>query len=190
MIPRSVFNALFRGRTRRFAGLRALPDRRLMAEAYIPALAGAGGRILWVGCRAYTAEDYPALERCGAEVWTTDVDPEAARWGRRDRHRTGDLCGIDRVFPDLMFDAIVCNGVFGFGVDTETPQREAFRAMGRILRPGGVLVLGWNTDRTADPLSAGLEQPEFRPAPFAGQPKRVVFETVTHVYDTLVRAQD
>ena len=37
-----------------------LPDRKLLAEAYLPAMAAevgsGGGRILWVGCRAYTAE--------------------------------------------------------------------------------------------------------------------------------------
>ena len=38
----------------RSSDIRDLPDRRLMAEAYIPAFAAAGGRILWVGCRAYT----------------------------------------------------------------------------------------------------------------------------------------
>lgn len=174
----------------RTSGIRALPDRRLMAEAYIPALAQAGGRILWVGCRAYTAEDYPALERQGAELWTTDIDPDAARWGRRGRHRTGDVCLIDELFADLTFDAIVCNGVLGFGVDAPDLQRQALKAMAGILRPGGVLLLGWNTDKIDDPLHAGLTQPFFTPAPLAGQPSRVAFEDVTHVYDALIRTAD
>lgn len=176
-----------RRQARRSGAIRALPDRRLMAEAYIPALAQAGGRILWVGCRAYTAEDYAALEAHGAEVWTTDIDPDAARWGRKGRHRTGDVCLIDGLFSDLTFDAIVCNGVLGFGVDEVGPQRQALTAMANILRPGGRLLLGWNDNRIDDPLAAGLTAPFYVPTPFAGQPSRVTFDSVTHVYDALVR---
>lgn len=174
-------------RAARSGGIRDLPDRRLLAEAYIPAFAAAGGRILWVGCRAYTATDYAALETNGAQVWTTDIDPRAGRWGRADRHRTGDLCEIDIVFPDMVFDAIICNGVLGYGVDTVEQQGRALAAMAAILRPDGRLLLGWNTDKISDPIQAGLATPWFDPAPFGGQDQRVRFDTVTHVYDTLIR---
>ncbi|GAA0629047.1 class I SAM-dependent methyltransferase [Brevundimonas kwangchunensis] len=174
-------------RSRRSAGIRALPDRRLLADAYIPAFAKAGGRILWIGCRAYTAEDYPALEAHGAEVWTTDIDPDAARWGRERRHRTGDVCTIDAFFGDLTFDAIVCNGVLGFGVDAPEAQSRALAAMAAILRPGGLMLLGWNTDKIDDPVAAQRTMPWFIPAPFAGQPARVRFDSVTHVYDSFLR---
>ncbi|MFC7378907.1 class I SAM-dependent methyltransferase [Brevundimonas sp. GCM10030266] len=167
--------------------IRDLPDRKLLAEAYIPAFAADGGRILWVGCRAYTATDYAALETQGAEVWTTDIDPAAARWGREGRHRTGDLCEIDQVFPDLTFDAVICNGVLGFGVDEVEAQRRAFAAMAAILRPGGRLLLGWNNDKIADPVAAGLPDEWFVAADHAGQPARVRFDAVTHVYDSLIR---
>ena len=40
--------------------IRTLPDRRVMAESYVPALSALGGRILWVGCREYTLDDYAA----------------------------------------------------------------------------------------------------------------------------------
>jgi SAM-dependent methyltransferase len=176
-----------RMRAARAGDIRDLPDRRLMAEAYIPAFAAAGGRILWVGCRAYTATDYAALETGGAEVWTTDIDPKAARWGRSGRHRTGDVCEIDTIFPDITFDAIICNGVFGYGVDAAEQQGRAVAAMAAILRPGGRLLLGWNTDKVEDPVQAGLTAPWFDPAPFGGQDQRVGFDTVTHVYDTLIR---
>ncbi|RZJ00889.1 MAG: class I SAM-dependent methyltransferase [Brevundimonas sp.] len=169
------------------SGIRELPDRRLMAEAYIPALAAEGGRILWVGSQAYTAADYAALEAEGAEVWTTDIDPKAARWGREGRHRTGDVCEIDRVFSDLTFDAVVCNGVLGYGVDAPDQQARALGAMAAILRPGGRLLLGWNTDKIEDPIVAGLAAPWFVATPLGGQESRVRFDTVTHVYDSLIR---
>ena len=179
--------AAARMRAERSGGIRDLPDRRMMAESYIPALAAEGGRILWVGCRAYTATDYPALETHGAEVWTTDIDPKAARWGQADRHRTGDVCEIDGFFGDMTFDAIVCNGVLGYGVDALEQQVKALGAMAAILRPEGRLLLGWNTDKIEDPITAGLAAPWFVAAPLGGQEPRVRFDTVTHVYDSLVR---
>ena len=188
-LTRLIFGdaGLARRKTARARRILQLPDRRLLAEAYLPALAADGGRILWVGCRAYTADDYAVLEAGGGEVWTTDIDPDAERWGVADRHRTGDVCVIDQVFGDMTFDAISCNGVLGYGVDSPEQQRQALAAMAAILRPGGRLLLGWNTDKIEDPIAAGLTAPDFTPTPYARQPSRVRFDTVTHVYDALIR---
>ncbi|WP_404419368.1 class I SAM-dependent methyltransferase [Brevundimonas vesicularis] len=154
-----------RRRSAKAARIRALPDRRVMADCYVPALAADGGRILWVGCREYTLDDYALLEAQGGEVWTTDIDPAAARWGREGRHRTGDVCEADRLFSDLTFDAVVCNGVLGYGVDSPDQQQCALKALAAILRPGGRLLLGWNTDKIADPVAAGLTDADFQAAP-------------------------
>jgi len=174
-------------RSAKAARIRSLPDRRVMADSYVPALAVDGGRILWVGCREYTLDDYAALEAHGGEVWTTDIDAAAARWGREGRHRTGDVCEADRFFSDTTFDAIVCNGVLGYGVDSPEQQRMALKALAAILRPGGRLLLGWNTDKIDDPVAAGLTEADFEPTPLGDQPTRVRFDAVTHVYDSLVR---
>ncbi|PZU77244.1 MAG: methyltransferase [Brevundimonas sp.] len=188
MTGKTALSRLFRhlGGRDRIDDIRALPDRRVLIETYIPALARIGGRVLWIGCRAYTRQDYPALARHGAEVWTTDIDPKAVRWGQPGRHRTGDVCAIDQVFAEQTFDAVVCNGVLGFGADTPQMQDQALAAMGRVLRPGGLLLLGWNTDKIDDPLTVPAAA-AYKPAPFAGQPPRVRFDAVTHVYDTLHR---
>lgn len=167
--------------------IRTLPDRKVMADSYIPAVAADGGRILWVGCREYTLDDYAALETQGGQVWTTDIDPAAARWGREGRHRTGDVCEADRLFSDQTFDAVVCNGVLGYGVDSPEQQQRALGALAAIVRPGGRLLLGWNTDKIDDPVEAGLTTPHFTPAPLGDRPARVRFDAVTHVYDSLIR---
>lgn len=167
--------------------IRDLPDRRALADIYLPALAARGGRILWVGCRRYTAADYPVLERQGAEVWTTDIDPRAARWGRSGRHRTGDICEADQIFDGLSFDTIVCNGVLGFGVDQPYDQERALAAMAAILKPGGLLLLGWNTDKIADPLDLPRFGHFYAPASLGAAPSRLRFDAVTHVYDVLTR---
>ena len=64
MMIRRLFDRLRARRETRL--IRDLPDRRVMAEDYIPALAAGGGRVLWIGTRAYTAADYEALEGRGA----------------------------------------------------------------------------------------------------------------------------
>jgi len=176
-----------RMRARRAKDILRLPDRRLLSEVYLPTFAAEAGTLLWVGCRKYTAGDYAILEQAGGTVWTTDIDPAAARWGRQGRHRTGDLCEADQLFRDIVFDAILCNGVLGYGVDSPDQQTRALRAMARILRPGGRLLLGWNTDKIDDPVAAGLTAPEFEPTALHGA-ARVRFDDVTHVYDHFHRA--
>jgi SAM-dependent methyltransferase len=60
---------------------------------------------------------------------------------------------IDKLIPSETFDSVLCNGVFGFGVDTREAQVAALQAMRKILKPGGRLLLGWNTERVDDPAS-------------------------------------
>ena len=174
-------------RSRGSSRIVALSDRVLMAQVFIPAFASEGGRILAIGCRGYNRVDYPPLLAAGAEVWTTDCDTRAARWGVQGHHRTGDACVVDQLFNDLRFDAILCNGVFGHGVDSLDQQTRALAAMARLLHPGGRLLLGWNTERMADPITSGQIATWYVPAPVAGLPSRVTFDDVTHVYDSLVR---
>ena len=170
---------------RRVAKIMRSPDRLVLVDRYIPAFAANGGRILWVGCQAYTA-DYPArLEARGGEAWTLEFDPAAAIWGREGRHRTGDLKAADTLFEGMSFDAILCNGVLGFGVNAPEDQRTALAAMAKLLRPGGLLLLGWNTDRIADPM--GLTAADYRPTTLGDLPARMTFPTVTHVFDLLER---
>lgn len=173
--------------TWRAKGIEKLPDRQLMVNSYLPAFAAEGGNILWVGCQEYTADYTKFLEREGGRVWSTDIDPDAARWGHPDRHRTGDICKADQLFADVRFDSILFNGVLGFGVNAQEQQRQAFSALAAIVRPGGRLLVGWNSDKIADPIAAGLASPWFATAPFAGLSPRQTFPKHTHVYDVLAR---
>jgi SAM-dependent methyltransferase len=171
----------------RVAKIKRSPDRVMLVEHYIPAFAAEAGRMLWVGCQEYTA-DYPArLEAGGGEAWTLEFDPAAAIWGREGRHRTGDLKVANQLFADLTFDTILCNGVLGFGVNSVSDQQTALAAMSKILRPGGRLLLGWNTDKIADPVAAGFTGVAFKPTTLGDLPSRQTFPTVTHVFDLLER---
>lgn len=167
-------------------GMLHLDDRRLMAEAYTPALIKEGGRLLWVGTQPYTTVTCLELAARGVEVWTTDIDRNVERWGVPGQHRTGDITHADSLFADLTFDTVVLNGVFGYGLNDEAAQRRTFCALAAIMKPGGLLLLGWNTDRSRDPVASGMAE-LFEAADFADRPSRVVCQGGTHVYDAMRR---
>ena len=161
----------------------ASPDRVILVGEILPAFAAFGGGLLWVGVRRYT-ETYPEiLEAKGAQVWTADIDPDNAVWGQNGRHITADLLQIDKHFRAGQFSGLLCNGVFGFGVDTIETQTTALRSMAEVMAPGGWLLLGWNTDRTADPLANPAFARWFEPGSLEGLPARRAVAGTTHVYD-------
>src|SRR5205085_8012081 len=108
------------------------------------------------------------LERWGARSWTVDIDPAMRRWGRPGRHIVGDMLELDRLFPELRFDTVLCNGIFGFGVDTPAARRRACAAMASVTKPAGWLLLGWNSDRGPDPLETRVVSPWFQTAALPG----------------------
>lgn len=161
------------------------PDRVILKTQILPAFATLGGTLLWIGCRRYTA-DYPVLlERHGALCWTVDIDPDAAKWGRTERHVIADICTSTARFDGLVFDGVLCNGILGFGVDSLEDQRRCLSAIADLMKPGGILLLSWNSDRTADPIAAGIVDSRLAPSAFAGLAPRVPVPGTTHVYDFL-----
>jgi SAM-dependent methyltransferase len=98
-------------------------------------------RILFVGCDRYTAH-YPALFT-RADFVTIDIDPSKARYGAR-HHVTDTVLNLHSHFEEQSFDVIVCNGVFGWGIDRRTEVDEAARVCFEYLRPGGMFLVGWN----------------------------------------------
>jgi len=168
------------------------PDRAVLANAIIPALAGAralanGSDVLWIGCRRYTTRYYRLIERDGARCWTVDIDPDVQRFGRAGRHVIGDVRKLNLLFPDRRFETVLCNGVFGFGIDAISDQIAACAAMAAVMKPGGWMLLGWNTDRIPDPLIGGVANRWFKPFSLPGVGRRRMVEGCTHVYDVFRR---
>jgi SAM-dependent methyltransferase len=161
------------------------PGRIALVNEILPAYAACGGRILWIGCRRYTKGYGRLLEKCGGECWTVDIEIGHAKWGEKGRHLTGDLLAIDRLVAASSFDSVLCNGVFGFGVDTRSAQRAALEAIKKILKPGGRLLLGWNTDRMEDPLSLDFAQEAFVRDDLTGNGARWAIPEAGYVYDFL-----
>jgi hypothetical protein len=141
--------------------MRRFPDRRYIEDEILPTVARRGGEVLFVGCRRYTRR-YPALlERHGARCWTLDVDPGVARRGAPGRHK---ICAVQdawRLWPAAWFDTIVMHGVFGYGLDTIEEQEDALLACHKLLKPGGWLILGWQTDLSAEPLNLPVIRAHF-----------------------------
>jgi SAM-dependent methyltransferase len=183
ILPRSVY--LWMKDVRNAARVRRNPARQLLVKTILPAYATLGGRVLWVGCRRYTQKYGRLFRHKGSEFWTTDIEPSHARWGEKHRHITADLLEIDRQVSADSFDCALCNGVFGFGIDDRLVQQKALEAVAAILKPGGRLLLGWNTDRVEDPLTLECAARCFEADDVTGQGTRIAVEEAGYVYDFL-----
>jgi SAM-dependent methyltransferase len=168
---------------------RSFSDRRYLAEVIFPALAASNfRRVLFVGCKAYTAHYGTQLARAGMDYWTTDIEPAAAIWGEKHRHIVSDIAKIDNACPPESFDAVLLNGVLGEGVDEEDEMNRAVEAIAHILLPNGILLIGWNTGKKhLDPTELEATTKYFHRETVLSLPLRKTFPDTDHVYDWLVK---
>jgi SAM-dependent methyltransferase len=164
------------------------PDRRLLENEILPTLAADPEiqRVLSVGVAWYTAR-YPDLLP-GKSYTTLDVDPERASLAG-DRHVVGDVRDLERHFDARhVFDAVLMNGVIGYGLDMHDDVDRALRACAARLRPGGTLVIGINEERptNVDPTTVPARD-LFEPCAFGRWPSGrvtvpVPFRERTHTF--------
>ena len=160
-----------------------LPDRRYWDQHIMPALLNAGfQRILFVGCGSYTRHVHHQFESRGITCWTTDIDPDNARWGNSAHHVVCDIADIQNHFPPDNFDAVLFNGVMGYGV-TGAGMKRIAPGLAAILRPGGHLLIGWNKGLVEDPLDLPCITGLFRHRAAWSLPARSTFSNSTHVFD-------
>jgi SAM-dependent methyltransferase len=134
---------------------RVRPDRRVLERRIFPWLLSMPGygRLLFVGCAWYT-QHYPRIF-ADREFWTLECDPQLARFGG-ERHVIDTCARVDDHFAASSLDAVICNGVYGYGLDDASALEAAIRGFHHVLRPSGLLVFGWNNVPANNPL--GLEQ--------------------------------
>jgi len=99
-------------------------------------------RMLFVGCGRYTAH-YQQLFFPTKDFWTIEPDPGAAGFGAK-QHVIAPLEELDRHFPPAHFDFILCNGVYGWGLDRHEQLEAAFAQCHSRLRNDGHLFFGWD----------------------------------------------
>lgn len=160
-------------------------DRRILETVILPYFTERDeyARVLFVGCEWYTQGYQKIFET--RDYWTLEINPAHRKYGAR-QHVIAGLQHVTRHFAAEHFDLIVCNGVFGWGLNDPTEIDQAFQGCHACLRPGGVFLLGWNdtSDHCPVPLEeiAGLQALEsFEFPPFCAShyltatPNRHVF---------------
>lgn len=118
-------------------------DRYLLEDVIFPSLRSRSDMqtLLFVGCDTDTAH-YPAMFFDRVFI-TIDVDPAKAGFGGP-RHIVDSAANIEAHFVSESLDAVICNGVVGWGLDRAEDIDKMAEASFACLRPGGILMVGWN----------------------------------------------
>lgn len=154
-------------------------DRRVLEKEIFPYFVSRTqfSKILFVGCAWYT-QGYKTLFQ-DKDYLTLESDPAESRYGAK-KHINDRLENISRHFQTGELDLIVCNGVFGWGLDDRISVEQAFDGCYRSLRLGGIFVLGWNDTVERCPFSLAECQSLKLFQPFVFPP----LSTADYVVDT------
>lgn len=121
-------------------------DRRLLEgpifewlNGHMPDNAG----LLFIGVAPYTEHYYEMLN---AQVFTIDLDPSLAVHGVPDHHIVGSALKLVQYYDPDSFDAIIANGLIGYGLDDGESFAQLLDQSWTCLRRGGVFILGYNND--------------------------------------------
>jgi SAM-dependent methyltransferase len=137
--------------------------------------------ILFVGCDADNA-GYQRRYFRDVRFVTIEPNPDNRQFGAAE-HLVAPLEDLGRHCPAESFDLVVCNGVFGWGLDEFDNCHAAFTQAHQALRPGGHLLLGWNDvpRRTPFPLETIPSLARFKKYEFP------LFGTWRYLTDTAYR---
>lgn len=167
-------------------------DRRVLEDKIFPYFVSAPqySKILFVGCAWYTS-GYNTIFK-DQDFQTLEIDPRESRYGAR-KHITDSLENITHHFEEGGLDLIICNGVFGWGLDERPRVEAAFQGCFQSLRPGGVLIQGWNDtpERCPFPLDECQSLKLFQPFVFPPlSTAQYVIAEKRHIYRFYVKPSD
>jgi hypothetical protein len=166
------------------------PDRDVLEQVIFPALRERSDvrRILFVGCDWYTRASVRAFD--DRELWTIDADPAKARYGAQ-RHVVDTVAKLDAHFAPATFDAVIFNGILGYGVNDPDEAEVTVGQCFGCLRPGGLFVLGWDDEEGVRPVYphsiAALRRFEPVTLPPFTAPTYPTFGSVRHVFEFYAR---
>ena len=162
-------------------------DRRILEQIIIPYYLNENEyqNVLSVGCHWYTKGYNNWFEKLNRNLYTLDIDPSRKRYGAK-KHIIGAFQNMGSHFKPTSLDLILCNGVFGWGLDDHSEVEQAFQACFDSLRVGGQLVIGWddNAEHRPFPLEQCESLGKFKPALFPplGSTNFVTETPYHHVY--------
>ena len=133
---------------------RNTPVRRILELDIIPYLLThnipVGSAILDIGVDWYT-RGYSSLFP-GRHYVSLEIDRSKTRFTSKERHIWGSALSLSEHFEPASLDFILCNGVIGWGIDTEDDIQTFFYQTSHVLKPGGLLLVGWNDNEDNKPI--------------------------------------
>ena len=79
-----------------------------------------------------------------AELHTMDIEPKKAIYGNRGHHTIGSAGELLQYYSPHSFDAIIANGLIGFGMNQLQDCEALLAGAHAVLKADGLLVLGYN----------------------------------------------
>lgn len=118
-------------------------DRILLEKTIIPYFINKENyhRIIFIGVAWYTMEYNKFFKK--KEFWTIDCDPKMKIYGAK-RHIVDSMENMDKYFAANSVDLIICNGVFGWGLNDPRGVEKAFKICFDLIRESGIFIIGWN----------------------------------------------
>jgi SAM-dependent methyltransferase len=193
MLEPNPLKAKAAGAVRRLKRLFGIPsymrteDRRVLEQVIFPYfLASTECRnVLFVGCHWFT-QGYNRSFEATKSYATIDFAPDMAKFGAK-RHIVDGLQNLGAHYQPGSLDLIVCNGIFGWGMDARADVEQGFEACYKALRSGGNLVVGWNDvpERRPFPIEECVSLRQFKPFPFPplGGARYQTSTPYRHIYD-------
>ncbi|OZI65943.1 hypothetical protein [Bordetella genomosp. 1] len=120
---------------------------------YINRRAQPGARCLLVGVDRHNWH-YARLLR--PELHTLDGIPARAVYGVPGRHRVGSVLRMARYYAPHAFDFVIIDRVLGQGVNSREEAAHMLRQACEVMKPGGVLVLGYQDTPRRAPVPVEL----------------------------------
>lgn len=178
--------------------LRENPERLFLQNDALPWVRDNYKRVLFVGTASYTFQHEKLFADHPDRYTTIDRNPTNKVWGSR-HHIVSPLEEIDRHRPSGFFDCVVLSGVLGYRVpqhnDYGPVEREDLRkillALGNVMRPGALLLVGWNLDDMPHSVAdIGLLEPLFAYASRTPWGRRKEFPQDPHVFEFYERTKE
>ena len=179
--------------------LRENPERLFLSNDVMPWVAAHCRKVLFVGTSSYTYQYEKLFADDPDRYFTIDKLASLRVWGSK-HHIVAPLQEVHRHCPPAFFDAVVCNGVLFYKIPETgdhgiggTPREmdELSLALATVLKPGGLMVFGWNGKDEPPSLSlSALLAPRFTPDPSLPWGARRTFAGDAHVFEFFRRTPD